>query len=475
MKRFWRQKPIAAEQTAEAANGELKSAMLGDLSRRLFGKRLLVAIPVAAAALLTDSPEVAEAGVDGDWTLTGNSLPDATKFLGSTNARPLTFKTNNATRMTIAVGGNVGIGTASPTAKLHAVTSAALAIRGQTPSSSGIGVQGTATSTTGTTIGVYGSSISGIGVYGATSATDDYFLPGVYGRANGSGGSGVFGYGPQGNGVIGRSDRDGWAAVYGVNNAGNTGFGVVGDSINGTGMLGRGYNGVRGEGRGRGVEGITISGDGVRGRADGNGFGVVGSADLTGSGYAGYFFGRVHVAGPLSVSGAKSFVMDHPLDPANAYLYHAAVEAPEMLNIYSGNVTTDANGAATVSLPAYFEALNRDFRYQLTVIGEFAQAIVASEIKNNRFTIKTDKPNVKVSWQVSGIRQDAYAQAHPMQVEVEKPQAKRGKYLFPQGFGRPESDGVEYERLKAAGADLPRAEVSAPAPVNEPAAPGARQ
>lgn len=77
-----------------------------------------------------------------------------------------------------------------------------------------------------------------------------------------------------------------------------------------------------------------------------------------------------------------------------------------MLNIYNGNITTDANGDATVVLPAYFEALNRDFRYQLTVIGQFAQAIVQDEIQANHFTIKTDKPGVKVSWQVTGIRQD---------------------------------------------------------------------
>ena len=50
-----------------------------------------------------------------------------------------------------------------------------------------------------------------------------------------------------------------------------------------------------------------------------------------------------------------------------------------MMNIYNGNVITDANGEAVVALPEWFEALNRDFRYQLTVIGQFAQAIVAEK------------------------------------------------------------------------------------------------
>ena len=129
-----------------------------------------------------------------------------------------------------------------------------------------------------------------------------------------------------------------------------------------------------------------------------------------------------------------SFRIDHPLDPANKYLYHSFVESPDMMNVYNGNVTTDRHGVATVVLPDYFEALNREFRYQLTVIGQFAQAIVLREIARNRFTIKTNKPSVKVSWQVTGIRQDAYANAHRIQVEEEKTGSERGTYLHPELF-----------------------------------------
>jgi hypothetical protein len=89
------------------------------------------------------------------------------------------------------------------------------------------------------------------------------------------------------------------------------------------------------------------------------------------------------------------------------------------MNIYSGNITTDANGSATVELPGYFETLNIDYRYQLTVLGQFAQAIIESKIKSNRFTIRTDKPNVEVSWQVTGIRNDEYAKQHPF-IAVQK-------------------------------------------------------
>jgi|HubBroStandDraft_1064217.scaffolds.fasta_scaffold08131_4 hypothetical protein len=140
-----------------------------------------------------------------------------------------------------------------------------------------------------------------------------------------------------------------------------------------------------------------------------------------------------------------SFKIDHPLDPANKYLYHSFVESPDMKNIYDGNITTDSQGLATVTMPDWFEALNRDFRYQLTVIGQFAQAIVAQEIENNQFQIRTSLPNVKVSWQVTGIRQDAFANAHRIQTEVEKAPADRGHYLHPELFGAPETARIGYE------------------------------
>jgi hypothetical protein len=146
------------------------------------------------------------------------------------------------------------------------------------------------------------------------------------------------------------------------------------------------------------------------------------------------FLGDVDVVGNIS-KGGGSFKIDHPLDPANKYLYHSFVESPDMKNVYDGNVVTDGTGRATVNLPDWFEALNSDFRYQLTVIGQFAHAIVGTEINNNMFTIRTDKPNVKVSWQVTGIRQDAWAKAHRIPVEVEKAPADQGHYLHPELFG----------------------------------------
>lgn len=156
--------------------------------------------------------------------------------------------------------------------------------------------------------------------------------------------------------------------------------------------------------------------------------------------------GDVHFNGDLDVTGVVSkgggsFKIDHPLDPENKYLYHSFVESPDMLNIYNGNVTTDDRGYATVSLPAWFESLNRDFRYQLTVVDDsnsdaFVQAKIAGRIKGNSFTLRSSAPRTEISWQVTGIRKDAFANAHRIPVEQDKPADERGRFLHPELFGR---------------------------------------
>jgi hypothetical protein len=170
-----------------------------------------------------------------------------------------------------------------------------------------------------------------------------------------------------------------------------------------------------------------------------------GTSGESSAGYAGNFTGDLNVSGAIT-AGTKDFKIDHPLDPANKYLVHASVESSEMMNIYTGNVTTDGQGQATVPLPEWFEALNTDFRYQLTVIGQFAQAIVGRKIENNRFEIRTSAPNVEVSWQVTGVRQDAYAKAHPLVVEQEKDARLRGFYIHPGLYGAPPEKQIEWAR-----------------------------
>ncbi len=129
--------------------------------------------------------------------------------------------------------------------------------------------------------------------------------------------------------------------------------------------------------------------------------------------------------------------MDHPLDPKNKILRHSFVESPDMKNIYDGVTVLNKEGEALVELPAYFEALNRDFRYQLTPIGMQMVLYIKEEIKNNKFKIAGGKPGMKVSWQVTGVRKDAYALKHPIIVEEEKGKNnpfKKGEYLQPDVF-----------------------------------------
>ncbi len=162
--------------------------------------------------------------------------------------------------------------------------------------------------------------------------------------------------------------------------------------------------------------------------------------------YAGYFYGNVHVQGSLTKSGG-SFKIDHPLDPENKYLSHSFVESPDMMNVYNGNAALDENGEACVQLPEYFEALNQDFRYQLTAIGAPAPNLyIAEKISDNRFKIAGGKPGMEVSWQVTGVRHDPYAVAHRVQVEEEKNNEERGYYLNPMAYGLPEEKGIESVR-----------------------------
>jgi len=256
---------------------------------------------------------------------------------------------------------------------------------------------------------------------------------------------------------MGYGSADGAYLFQISNSAGSAIEGVAGTESGGIGDTG--VSGVGGPGTSAAApsgDGGDFYGGGKPGDGLSGGYGViatpgsdggVGIYAYSGAVYggintvAGIFEGDVTVYGNLSKSGG-SFEIDHPLDPANRYLYHSFVESPDMMNIYNGNVVTDSSGNAAVTLPDWFEALNRDFRYQLTVIGQFAQAIVASEIMNHSFSIKTDKPNVKVSWQVTGIRQDAWANAHRIPVEEMKAQADQGHYLHPELFGHAGEPGI---------------------------------
>jgi TGF-beta propeptide len=329
-------------------------------------------------------------GVTAGTALTGGGTSGTVTLNVDTTKVPLLAASNTFTGNQ-TVNGNI--------ATSGQLTAVSVLANGVTANNGAIGVTGS-----GEDYGVEGFGSTGLYGYGPL---------GVDGESPDTGGTGVFGYGTA-TGVFGSGGTTG---VEGSSSA-SEGYGVYGESQSSSGIGGGFYN--------------TTTGDAL-------------FAYNQSGGYAAFFDGNVDVDGKLSKAGG-SFKIDHPLDPANKYLYHSFVESPDMMNIYNGNVVTDGNGDAVVQLPDWFEALNRDFRYQLTVIGQFARAIVASEVSQQRFTIKTDQPNVKVSWQVTGIRQDAWANANRIQVEVPKAAAERGFYLHPELFGAPPEKSIAVAR-----------------------------
>lgn len=282
-------------------------------------------------------------------------------------------------------------------------------------------------------------------IYGYSYTTQGCLKGGVSGSYNTSNyGTGLHGLGYQGvtlqdcNTAFSTGNQD--LGVYGSANT----AGVEGTSTGGIGVVGYNKNSsfaaTTGGGNTYGVYGYanTIGGATVPATR----YGVYGYATGATTNYAGYFSGNVNITGSIA-KGSGTFKIDHPLDPENKYLYHSFVESPDMMNVYNGNTTTDANGYATVTLPTYFEALNKDFRYQLTVIGTFAQAIVSEKVNGNKFVIQTNQPNVEVSWQVTGIRHDKYADAHRVVAEVEKEPEMKGHYLHAAEWNQPASKSAD--------------------------------
>jgi hypothetical protein len=166
-----------------------------------------------------------------------------------------------------------------------------------------------------------------------------------------------------------------------------------------------------------------------------------------GANYA-YTYG-VFAQGDLGATGAKTFIIDHPLDPENKFLRHYSVESDEITNMYRGVVELDGNGEATVFMPDYFEAANIEPSYQLTSIGSATHPYVLTEIEDNKFTV-AGAPNAKVSWTVYAKRNDPTIRYYSEtgknydQEEVEKPARMKGKYYTPEAYGQPASKGIHY-------------------------------
>jgi hypothetical protein len=442
------------------------------------GQTLCNAMATIVLALFLALPLTAQVVVENttaqEATAEGTQIQAVSSITGQGTAGKIAkFTGANTVGNSIITESNskIGIGIATPSSKLTVQGSATnpMILGNNTGSGAGVqgmssggfgvigkssrtGVQGISTGSVGN--GVWGSSTSDTGVFGSTSTGK-----GVFGNATGSGGVGVFGQSSGGNGVEGSSP--GGTAVYGngilgVSGQGNNGgSGVYGNSSTGVGVYGQ-------SGNNDAVYGTSSSGTGVHGKGSGFGmvaegvsygiaaYGSVGiyAAPTAGNTIAGLFGGNVQINGNLTKSGG-SFKIDHPLDPANKYLYHSFVESPDMKNIYDGTVTLDEKGEAVVPMPDYFSALNQDFRYQLTAVGAPAPNLfVAEKVKDNHFKIAGGKPGMEVSWQVTGIRHDAYARDHRIAVEEDKGN-ERGFYIYPAGFGQPNEKAIGPNKLIA--------------------------
>jgi hypothetical protein len=390
-----------------------------------------------------------------ETTLGGYKFPDGTVQTSAFSAGQVVSSLNNLKGdVTIAAGANITITPSGKTLIIAAPNSLTSISHDATITGNGTSGSPLGVAIPVNLIGSGPDSIlnvrhtdggTGVAVEGSVRVkASDFSVPGfasfavqaIGGKASaGSGGDGVSAAG-----------GEGLNAGEGVRTVGGNSSGAIG----GNGVNARGGDstnlGVGGFG-GHGV--TTIGGLGI-GAGRSGGIGIIANGGLSQDGAtrgdAGQFIGNVEVTGNLS-KGGGSFKIDHPLDPENKYLYHSFVESPDMKNIYDGVVKLDANGEAVVELPEWFQALNRDYRYLLTAIGAPAPTLfIAEEVRNNRFKIAGGFPGLKVSWQVTGIRQDAFANKNRIQIEEEKTERERGTFLHPEAFAQPEERAVEWAR-----------------------------
>jgi hypothetical protein len=73
---------------------------------------------------------------------------------------------------------------------------------------------------------------------------------------------------------------------------------------------------------------------------------------------------------------------------------------------YSGEVWTGEDGRAVVALPPFVRTHRAGFEYELTPVDSACSATVAEEIVDDRFTIATDEPHVKVAWRVTALKEE---------------------------------------------------------------------
>ena len=351
--------------------------------------------------------------IDDKWDLFGNSNTDENiNFLGTTNNQGLTIRTNNALRARFLADGTFVYN--GPSAVL-----------------------------TGDMVTVNGTNGTALGANAGTLATDYPFN--VYSESSLRNAAAIYArVFDQGGGVWVESfpTDTGMAAIFGEM---ETTFdpGVEGrnnwDHPESVGVLGLAN-----------AAGSIVDMRGVVGRATYTagqyGYGVYGEGNWYG----------LFTPDNSGATGIKTFLIDHPLDPANMLLRHYSMEADEVLNVYRGNIQLDATGKGVVQLKSYAQAINTNFSYQLTAIGGAMPSLHVSQGVDNQgqFIIQGGLPNHEVSWTIYAERNDVYMQNRPelRNPEVAKKPFNVGKYFHPQDYNL----GEEYRIYPRNDRDLSR-------------------
>ncbi|MBS1715838.1 MAG: hypothetical protein JST30_16040 [Armatimonadetes bacterium] len=370
---------------------------------------------------------------------------------------------------------------------VRSLSDTGVAVYGQSNATSGLGAGGYFTSKsvggraavvdqlspTGTTIGLFANAVSseGTGVFGRGRAA------GVYGETAGNTGAGIYGKttssSQQSSGGLFEAPGNARGLVSKTMNGFNSGEAGLFESDAGNYVVK-----VRGFGSGAGIGISTAAGGSGVSAYVGNPNTSVGSSNTGGVfrsdidnayglvGYGGGVGGRgvrattpsgtgygllaentgggskvaIRAVGNTEATGTKSFVIDHPLDPANKLLRHYSAEGPEPYLIYRGTVKLGADGKAWAVLPLYFAQIAEQPHYQLTAVGAPSEVYVATEVQGNRFQIGGGKPGLKVCWTVTALRNDKYVQKYPLEKEPMKADGERGKFLHPELYGaKPEA------------------------------------
>lgn len=218
----------------------------------------------------------------------------------------------------------------------------------------------------------------------------------------------------------------------------------AGDPVNA--YTGNGYGGVFISANGDGLIAWGDSGNnsGVYGYA-GSGDGLIGE---TGDPVADY---AIIGFGDMAATGAKFFVIDHPIEPGNKILRHFSMESDEPLLVYRGMEKFDKNGEVVVQLQDYISAININYTYNLTPVGEYMPVFISKEVDDKGlFIISGGKEGAFVSWTLYGQRHDAYFQKYPEKLnpEVNKSAEQIGKFLDPRSHSKPLNKGYNAEKYK---------------------------